>query len=104
MGIIISFLETHSGGSTYGGGTATVDGNSATIIQIPGSYTFTSPEKLAKKLLDKIYDDIDMHLFHLENTSCPSHHLCHLQCSSITSGIPRALKESEVVVQSAINR
>ncbi|KAJ7898056.1 hypothetical protein B0H13DRAFT_812164 [Mycena leptocephala] len=62
MGIVISFHETHSGGSTStsGGGTVTVDGDSSTsIIQTPGSYTFTSPEKLAKKLLDKIYDDID---------------------------------------------
>ncbi|KAJ7880640.1 hypothetical protein B0H13DRAFT_2541304 [Mycena leptocephala] len=59
MGIIISFHKTHSGGSTSGGGTVTVDGSSTTIIQTPGSYTFTSPEKLAKKLLDKIYDDID---------------------------------------------
>ncbi|KAJ7897774.1 hypothetical protein B0H13DRAFT_2275840 [Mycena leptocephala] len=31
----------------------------ALVLLTPGSYTFTSPEKLAKKLLDKIYDDID---------------------------------------------
>ncbi|KAJ7462449.1 hypothetical protein FB451DRAFT_1495597 [Mycena latifolia] len=50
MGIVISWTthEEPSGGSS-----------STTVIQTPGSYTFTTPEKLAKKLLDKIYDDID---------------------------------------------
>ncbi|KAJ7230054.1 hypothetical protein GGX14DRAFT_409910 [Mycena pura] len=61
MGIVISGTveEDPSGG----GSSTTVEpsggSGSSSIIQTPGSYTFTTPEKLGKKLLDKIYDDID---------------------------------------------
>jgi hypothetical protein len=43
-----------------GGSSSVSDGSSgSSIIQTPGSYTFTSVEKQAKKLLDKIFDDVD---------------------------------------------
>ncbi|KAJ7257600.1 hypothetical protein C8J57DRAFT_1342456 [Mycena rebaudengoi] len=50
--------STPSGGSTSGDGTVSQDGSSTTIDHISGSHTLTTPQQ-AKKLLDKIYDDID---------------------------------------------
>ncbi|KAJ7202730.1 hypothetical protein C8J57DRAFT_1622463 [Mycena rebaudengoi] len=46
------------GGSTSGGGTVTQDGSSTTTHHTPGSHTLSIPEQ-AKKLLHKIFDDID---------------------------------------------
>ncbi|KAJ7217608.1 hypothetical protein C8J57DRAFT_1395473, partial [Mycena rebaudengoi] len=50
--------STPSGGSTSGDGTVSQDGSSTTIDHTSGSHTLTTPQQ-AKKLLDKIYDDID---------------------------------------------